>query len=132
MNLRARFEILFAARSWQIDQVPEIIDGVTEIVGHPRRLFRSPSNPPLVGFSEDRPCPQPDSPLCDCEYLDGCTGSCLEPVGIPEDDLSFHVAPPRACPAGKLLGVAMNGAPFFLTCPPGRRFLFAAGSLVAR
>jgi hypothetical protein len=33
--------------------------------------------------------PQPESPLCDCDYLDACTGSCLEPVGVPEDDLSF-------------------------------------------
>lgn len=31
----------------------------------------------------------PESPLCDREYLDASTGSCLEPEGIPEDDLSL-------------------------------------------
>lgn len=41
---------------------------------------------------------QPDSPLCDCDYLDACTGNCLEPVGIPEDDLSFHAAHRAAWP----------------------------------
>jgi hypothetical protein len=41
----------------------------------------------LRGFPDrDRNRPRPDSPLCDCDYLDACTGNCLEAVGIPEDD----------------------------------------------
>jgi hypothetical protein len=36
------------------------------------------------------PSPGSNSPLCDCNDLHACTGSCLEPLGIPESDFSFR------------------------------------------
>jgi hypothetical protein len=61
--------------------------------------------------------PHRENPLYDCDYLDACTGSCLGPVGIPEDDLSFYAAPRAAWPHAR--GDALMGS--VVTSHHGRR-----------
>jgi hypothetical protein len=62
---------------------------------NPRKI---PRQRPFV-LARSRQAPSPRSPLSDCDCLDACTGSCLELIGIPENDLSFHAAPRAAWPA---------------------------------
>src|SRR5258708_40184467 len=79
------------------------------------------ANVPPVGINAGREGarrsarrPQPESPNCDCDYLDACTGSCLEPVGGARGRPQLSGCPScrmAAAAGGGLWGRAMNDVP---------------------